>query len=131
MKLLVDTQVWLWTLVDDVRLGPDARRLLAARKNEPLLSAASAWEIAIKFRLGKLVLPADPEAFVPSRLLRDGIGSLPVDVRHALRVASLPGLHRDPFDRLLVAQAQVEDLPILTADPLIGRYDVTVIPASR
>ena len=131
MKLIVDTQVWLWTLVDDARLGRDARKILSARKNEPLLSAASAWEIAIKFRLGKLPLPADPEAFVPSRLLRDRIGSLPVDVRHALRVASLPALHRDPFDRLLVAQGQIEDLPILTADPWIGRYDVAVIAATE
>lgn len=131
MKLLLDTQVWLWTLVDDPRLGREARRILVARKNEPLLSVASAWEIAIKFRLGRLALPAEPEGFVPARLVRDGIGSLAIDVRHALRVATLPEIHRDPFDRLLVAQAQIEDLPIVTADPVFARYDVTVIPASK
>ena len=131
MRFLLDTQVWLWTLTADERLGPKARTLIAAQKNEPLLSAASAWEIAMKFRIGRLALPSDPESFVAPRLLRDGIGTLAVEARHALRVASLPEIHRDPFDRLLVAQAQIEDLPIVTADPVIGRYDVTVIPASQ
>lgn len=130
MKLLLDTQVWLWAISGDSRLGPRTRAAISAAKNSPLLSAASAWEIAIKFRLGRLTLPSEPESFVPPRLVRDGIGTLPVDIRHALRVASLPSHHRDPFDRLLIAQAQIEDVPIVTADPMIGRYDVTVIRAS-
>lgn len=131
MKLLLDTQVWLWALTGDARLGPRTRAALTARKNTPLFSAASAWEIAIKYRLGRLALPSSPEEFVPMRLARDGIGSLPIDARHALRVASLPDHHRDPFDRLLVAQAQVEDLPIVTSDPVLSRYEVTVIPAGE
>lgn len=131
MKLILDTQAWLWWVSGNERLGVRARALIASRKNEPLLSAASAWEIAIKHRLGRLPLPQEPDPFVPSRLSKDGIGSLPIDVRHALRVSSLPDVHKDPFDRLLIAQAQVEDLPILTSDPVIGRYEVTVIPASE
>lgn len=129
MKILLDTQIWLWAISGDARLGPKAHALISGRKNTPLLSIASAWEIAIKFRLGRLPLPAEPEVFVPARLARDGIGALPIEVAHALRVASLPDIHRDPFDRLLVAQAQLEDLSLVTADPLIARYDVTVIPA--
>lgn len=131
MKLLLDTQVWLWALVADARLGAKARSFLTSRRHEPLFSAASAWEIAIKFRIGRLALPDVPERFVLPRLVRDGIGSLPVEIRHALRVADLPEHHRDPFDRLLVAQAQVEDLPLLTADPVLHQYDVTILPATE
>lgn len=130
MRVLVDTQVWLWALVADARLGTKARALLASPKNEPLFSAASAWEIAIKYRIGRLSLPDEPERFIPARLARDRFGSLPIDVRHAARVSSLPDHHRDPFDRLLVAQAQIEDLPLLTADRTLSRYDITIIPAA-
>lgn len=131
MRLLLDTQVWLWAISGDDRLGARARSMLSARKNQIFFSAASAWEIAIKVRLGKLTLPDEPERFVPARLVRDGIDPLLIDVRHASRVASLPDVHRDPFDRVLIAQAQIEDLPILTADPVLGEYDVTVLPASE
>ena len=131
MKVLLDTQIWLWAITGDARLGPKAQALLRARKNTPLLSIASAWEITIKFRLGRLPLPSEPETFVPARLARDGIGTLPIEMAHALRVASLPDIHRDPFDRILIAQAQIEDLPLVTADPQMAEYDVTVIPAAE
>jgi PIN domain nuclease of toxin-antitoxin system len=131
MRCLIDTQVWLWAIAGDSRLGEKARLLIASRKHEPLFSAVSAWEIAIKFRLGKLALPGDPEGFVLSRLARDGIASLAIEPIHALRVASLPDHHRDPFDRLLVAQAQVEGIPLVTADPQMAAYDITRIPAGE
>ena len=94
-----------------------------------LFSAASAWEIAIKHALGKLTIPEPPDLFVPRLMTQLGITPLPVLHRHALHVATLPPRHRDPFDRLLVAQAQLEDLPILTADRGFGLYEVVLIPA--
>jgi len=129
MRILVDTQCWLWMAASPEKLSKHARSLVQTTVNEVLLSTASAWEIAIKHALGKLRLPEPPQRYVPSRV--DALRTLPLPIEHshALRVASLPQHHRDPFDRLLVAQAQLEDLPILTADPIFDRYDVTVIPA--
>jgi PIN domain nuclease of toxin-antitoxin system len=111
------------------RLSDDARALVEAADNELYLSAASAWEIAIKYSLGKLRLPESPAGYVPSRLRATQTTALPIEHSHALRVSTLPAHHRDPFDRLLIAQAQIEQLPILTADPAFRRYDVTTIPA--
>ena len=111
------------------RLAPASRRLLTKSDNELLLSAASAWEIAIKHGLGKLRLPDTPERAIPELMACTGVVPLPVLHRHALRAATLPRKHRDPFDRLLVAQAQIEDLAILTADRSFRLYDVKVIAA--
>jgi len=94
-----------------------------------LLSAASSWEIAIKYALGRLTLPDEPARYVPDRMRRSAVDGLAVAHAHALAVATLPPLHRDPFDRLLVAQAQLEGLPIITADPAIRRYEVETIDA--
>jgi PIN domain nuclease of toxin-antitoxin system len=129
VRLLLDTQVWLWMLAAPERLSKKTRALVVSPENELLLSAASAWEIAIKYALGKLQLPEVPEEYIPSLMTRTGITPLPVHHRHALHVASLPAHHRDPFDRLLVAQAQLEKLPILTADRAFRLYDVQVLPA--
>lgn len=129
MRLLLDTQVWLWMVATPERLAPSARALVTAADNELLFSAASAWEIAIKHALGKLTTPEPPDVFVPRLMAQLGITPLPVLHRHALHVATLPPRHRDPFDRLLVAQAQLEELPILTADPAFGLYEVDLIPA--
>jgi PIN domain nuclease of toxin-antitoxin system len=114
---------------DPERLSRRARDLVETTEHELLLSVASAWEIAIKHGLGKLKLPASPADYVPSRMERLRTISLPIEQSHALRVSLLPLHHRDPFDRLLVAQAQLEDLPILTADTVFSRYDVEVIDA--
>lgn len=127
MRLLLDTQVWLWLQSRPERVTDDVRSQLADERNELLLSAASAWEIAIKHALGKLPLPEPPPAYVPSRMRADAIDGLPVTHTHALHVATLPRRHGDPFDRLLVAQAQVEKLTIVTADEQIRRYDVEVL----
>jgi PIN domain nuclease of toxin-antitoxin system len=111
------------------RLSARARALVESFEHELFLSAASAWEIAIKHALGKLRLPEPPARYVPSRLEILRTQPLPIEHGHALRVGTLPSHHRDPFDRLLVAQAQLEDLPLLTADAVFSRYDVTVIDA--
>lgn len=131
MTVLLDTQCWLWWLVSPEKLSPAALATLADAGNTLLLSAASSWEIAIKHSLGKLPLPEPPEQFVPSRMARDGITPLAVQHVHALRVAALPLHHRDPFDRILIAQAQLEGIPVMTADPVFGRYEVEIIPGSR
>jgi PIN domain nuclease of toxin-antitoxin system len=131
LRILLDTQVWLWMQSDPARLGARALAIVVDPENELLLSAASSWEIAIKYALGKLPLPTAPHEYVPSRMQASGTDALPITHTHALSVASLPTHHRDPFDRLLVAQAQTESLPILTADPQIGRYEVNVLAAGR
>ena len=102
---------------------------MADPANEVFFSAASAWEIAIKYAIGKLRLPVEPHLYVPSRLRLTRTRPLDVRVEHATRVAQLPLHHRDPFDRLLMAQAQVERLAIMTADSVFSQYDVEVIPA--
>ncbi|MDP3912043.1 MAG: type II toxin-antitoxin system VapC family toxin [Gemmatimonadales bacterium] len=126
MKLLLDTHVWLWMLAEPERLSPAGRRLVEGMEHELFFSAASAWEITIKHGLGKLTLPGTPADVVPERMRRTGVTPLAVLHRHALQVASLPPLHHDPFDRLLIAQAQLEELTILTADRAFRRYDVRV-----
>lgn len=127
MKLLLDTHTFLWWITDSPRLSEHARQLIAHGDNEVLFSAASGWEIAIKTGLGRLSLPDDAERFITEQLARNSFLVLPIQLSHALRVMALPDHHRDPFDRLLVAQAQVENLPILSSDPQIVRYDVEVI----
>ena len=127
MRALLDTQVFLWWNMDDPRLSQAARELIADGHNELYLSAASAWEIAIKAACGSLILPEPPEQYVPSRMRLHRILALPIQLRHALHVYELPSFHRDPFDRLLIGQSRLEDLPILTIDPEISRYDVSVI----
>lgn len=129
MRVLLDTHAWLWLQTHPERLSERAMALADDPENELFLSAASAWEIAIKYALGKLPLPAPPAEYVPSRLRTSGVSPLFVEHRHALHVATLPHHHRDPFDRLLIAQAQLDVLPLLTADPAFGPYDVDVVPA--
>jgi PIN domain nuclease of toxin-antitoxin system len=124
MRWLLDTHVWLWLQVSPERLSGDTLALLGDVENEILLSSASCWEIAIKHGLGKIALPAAPSVYVPSRMAQSGTLPLPVLPAHALRVAELPPHHRDPFDRLLIAQAQHERLPLVSADPALRPYDV-------
>ncbi|MGH9066599.1 MAG: type II toxin-antitoxin system VapC family toxin [Acidimicrobiales bacterium] len=131
MRILLDTHAWLWMLGAPERLGPRASAAVIDPANRLFLSAASSWEIAIKYRLGRLALPSAPEDYVPERLRRTGVEGLPVQHRHALAVASLELHHRDPFDRLLVAQARGEDMPILTADSAFDDYEVEVLAAGQ
>lgn len=108
------------------RFTPQALALLEDPENELLLSAASSWEIAIKHALGKLVLPIPPTEYVPSRMTTSGVKGLAIEHSHALQVATLPRHHRDPFDRLLIVQAQIEKLQILTADRQFQPYEVEI-----
>lgn len=126
MRLLLDTHCWLWMQAEPERLRPAVLDILADDDNDLYLSAASSWEIAIKYALGKLPLPEAPDVYVPDRIVSSGVIPLPVSHLAALRVAALPPHHRDPFDRLLVAQAQLEGATVVTADPAFGLYDVEV-----
>jgi PIN domain nuclease of toxin-antitoxin system len=121
--LLVDTHVVIWHLLDDPRLEPGPTALIEAGDSEVLVSIASLWEIAIKKALGKLQAPDD----LPARLPEFGFGLLAIEAEHAWAVRELPHHHRDPFDRLLIAQARTERMSILTADPAFGDYDVSVV----
>jgi PIN domain nuclease of toxin-antitoxin system len=124
MRLLLDTHAFLWWIFDDPRLPPSARALIGGAGAEVLFSAVSGWEIAIKARTGRLDLPSDVPGFVQDQVRRNRMTVLPIELRHALRVHALPDHHRDPFDRLLVAQAQVEAVPLLSRDPLLAAYEV-------
>ncbi|MEO0684808.1 MAG: type II toxin-antitoxin system VapC family toxin [Cyanobacteria bacterium J06649_11] len=127
MKALLDTHAFIWWVTDDSRLSSTARGIIADESNVLFLSAASAWEIVIKVRLGKLNLPEPPETYIPSRLTMNRFESLPIQMVHALQVVNLPDFHRDPFDRIIIAQSQVEKMPIVTVDTKITRYPVDVI----
>ena len=125
--ILVDTHVWLWLNGSVEKLSSDALDLLSSPETEVYLSAASAWEIGIKYAAGRLILPLHPEEYIPSRLVDNGISPLPIHQGHALQAASLPPHHRDPFDRMLVAQAQLEGFKLMTADRPLAQYDVEIL----
>jgi len=127
MNLLLDTHAFLWWITDSPRLSATARTAIADAENSVFVSAASGMEIAIKAALGKLELPKAAGAFVEEHLARNSFTALAVEMRHSLGVFDLPLLHRDPFDRLIVAQAKAERLTIVSADALISRYDIDII----
>lgn len=121
MKLLLDTHVLLWAAAGDDRLSRDALELLNDPASRLLFSTASIWEVVIKSQLGRTDFIADP-AKLRAALLRNGYEELPILAAHALAVRGLSSIHRDPFDRLLIAQAQVEAATLLTADEMVARY---------
>lgn len=127
MNVLLDTHAFLWWVIDDAQLSTTAKAMIAEPTNTIYLSVVSAWEIIIKERTGKLSLPESPETYILSRLTANRFATLPVEMPHVLQIASLPDHHRDPFDRLLIAQSQVENIPLLTTDQLISQYSVNVI----
>ena len=124
MKLLVDTCTFLWIAAESPRLSKTAAATFLDRNNERYLSVASAWEIGIKHAAGRLPLPARPDIFVPRVRTASGIVSLDIDEESALQAGKLPSLHADLFDRMLVAQAIVHGMTILTPDPEIEQYAV-------
>ena len=127
MKLLLDTCTFLWIAGGEPKLPQRVGALYQSPDNEVYLSAASVWEIAVKHANGRLPLAASPQSLVPQERERCGVAPLSIDEETALHVGRLPPLHRDPFDRLLVAQAIVHGLTILTPDPLITQYPARVI----
>jgi PIN domain nuclease of toxin-antitoxin system len=126
VRLLLDTHIWLWLQQAPERLG-GALALAEDPANELLLSAASSWEIAIKWQLGRLALPSPPAEYVPDRVASSGVVPLAVEHVHTLAVGELPGHHRDPFDRLLVVQAVAEGAVLVTADSAMRSYDVELL----
>jgi PIN domain nuclease of toxin-antitoxin system len=129
MRLLLDTHVFLWAAGASSMLSSAAREAIADRANEAFISSAVAWEIAIKCSRGRLQLPMGPAAFVPSRIASLGLTLLPITLEHALAVATLPATHRDPFDRIMIAQAQFENMTFVTRDPAALAYPVHTLEA--
>jgi len=127
MKYLLDTMVWLWSVGPSEKIGAAGRQVFEDGTSEIYLSAVSSWEIAIKARLGKYKLPETPGRYVSKKLDQQGIRPLPVTLDHSLKVFSLPLYHHDPFDHLLIAQAILERMVILTSDRFFEKYPVEVL----
>ena len=127
MRALLDTHAFLWWITGDERLSDRVSQLIADGRNEMFVSAASIWEIAIKGRLGRLSISGDPAKFIGGQIVENSFRGLPIVAGHALRVWELPDHHRDPFDRMLVAQAQVEGLALVSRDPQVSKYDIEVV----
>jgi PIN domain nuclease of toxin-antitoxin system len=130
MNILLDTHALLWWLRDSRRLGKQARAWIRSDETLVWISAAAIWEISIKAALGRLTVAASFEEQLRAEMERSGFRSLPVSFEHALSVRNLPPLHADPIDRMLIAQAQCEDLTLMTADSAIAAYQVRVVDAS-
>lgn len=126
MLLLLDTHAFLWWNADDPALGPVARQAVADGDNVVFVSAATAWEIATKRESGKLLAPGN----IAEWMRKGGFDEVAIEVEHAVLAAELPKHHRDPFDRLLVAQATIEELTLVTSDSEIAKYDVRTLDAS-
>lgn len=124
MRLLLDTHIFLWFVYGDAQLSARARALIEDTLNTCFLSIASIWETAIKVGTGKLTLTQPVEVFFAEQAQRNSIGLLPIELAHAARVATLPFHHRDPFDRLLVAQSLTENVPLLSADAVLDAYSI-------
>ena len=127
MRVLLDTHALLWFLAEDPRLSRRAHGLLTDPTNDVLLSVGSLWEIVIKASLGKLPLPGPFEEVIPAQLTAERIAVLPIEIRHLAALRRLPFHHRDPFDRLISAQAAAEGMPVITHDAAFARYDVEVL----
>lgn len=123
MRILLDTHIFLWAITNDARLSSHAKALYTSATNELYLSVVSLWEIVLKFHIGKLPLPEPPGDYLVSQLIANQIRLLDMRSNHVFGVLELPHLHRDPFDRLLIAQSRAEKLRILTTDEQLLQYD--------
>jgi PIN domain nuclease of toxin-antitoxin system len=127
VRILLDTHVFLWAITDDPHLSERVRRIFVDSESTVLLSAASVWEIIVKAQAGKLPFPKPAARYLRSQLAKTSVEVLPVMLAHALRVETLPLHHRDPFDRILVAQALEEKIPIASADKALTAYPVNIV----
>ncbi|MBF0099874.1 MAG: type II toxin-antitoxin system VapC family toxin [Desulfobacterales bacterium] len=127
MKYLLDTHIFIWWILDDPKLSDVFKSKISNSNNEFYFSAASAWEIVIKSSIGKLTLPDSPEKFINDQLHQNRIIELGITIEHTLQLLTLPFLHKDPFDRILIAQSNFEQITIITDDVLIKQYDVKVL----
>ena len=127
MRLLLDTQAFLWWVTDDDRLSTAARASIGASDTQVFVSAASAWEIITKVRIGRLPLDGPVDGFIARQLEENAFQPLSITMRHTFELEALPDLHRDPFDRMLIAQALAEDMPLVTGDLAIRAYPISTI----
>ena len=127
MRFLLDTHTFLWWVADDPQLSLSAKTIISNPDNEIYFSVVSAWEIIIKVGTGKFSLSEPPEVYIPSRITSNQFETLTVQMPHILRINGLPNFHKDPFDRLLIAQSLVEDLSLITVDEAIAQYPVKTI----
>ena len=127
MKAILDTHAFLWWVLDDPRLSGTAKDFIAEANNTIYLSAVSGWEMAIKWSIGKLTLPRQPEPFVEQQLEINNFTPLPIQMSHGLYVHELPLIHKDPFDRLLVAQSMIENLLLISTDSIFQKYPVSLL----
>jgi len=130
VNILIDTQIFIWLFGFPNRLSPNVEKLLKNPANTVYFSSVSAWEIAIKYGNGKLQLPDSPKIYIPDRIQRANFKWLEIKHEHTLSVANLPPIHKDPFDRLLITQANVENLTLLSADSVFGNYSVKLIDSN-
>lgn len=129
MRLLIDTHVFLWAAAEPGKLSAPAFNAIQDRANDVFVSAAVAWEIVIKSRIGKLSVPAQPAAWFPARVQSLGFQTLDITSAHALALSALPEIHKDPFDRIMIAQAQLEGLTFVTRDPENQKYPIHFLAA--
>lgn len=127
MKFLLDSGVWLWTIASPEKINSRAYEILNDKNNEVYFSAVSSWELSIKAGNRKLQLPSPPEQCIPAFMAKQGLVPLAISHRHSVRVFDLPAHHRDPFDRLLIAQSIVEEMTILTNDRAFEKYPVQIV----
>lgn len=127
MRLLLDTHAFLWFIGGDERLSDNAKEAIANLENDVFLSAASLWEIAVKINIGKLKLPRPFSELVPEQLMQNEINILHIELSHMTRYVDLPLHHRDPFDRLIIVQAQMEEMPLVSKDEVFGSYEVDLL----
>ena len=128
MKLLLDTHIFLWYIIGDIRLSDLVKNEIQSPANEVYLSVVSLWEVIVKYQIGKLSLPHPPEIYLPEQRDRHLIMSLMLDEVSVARLARLPSLHRDPFDRMLICQALEYGMTLATVDSAIKAYPVSVLP---
>ena len=127
MKALLDTHTFLWWITDDPKISGTVSHIIKNQDNEIFFSTASAWEISIKSRLNRIKLTQMPDIFIPDQLQKNYFQILPIQLNHTLKEFSLPAIHNDPFDRILIAQSITEDIPLLTADAKMKKYEVKII----
>jgi len=127
MKYLLDTHAFLWFVSEDNRLSSKAQSIIKNSRNDIYFSAVSAWEMSIKIRLGRLSIEEELEPFIIKQLSENNFSTLSITIFHSIYTSKLPEIHKDPFDRMIVAQSQVEDMPLISKDKNIKKYKVPVV----
>ncbi len=127
MKYLLDTHVFLWFSIDNPALSGKAKAIIESPDNEIYLSAAVVWEISIKLKIGKIKLRIDLDTFIANSIQKYYFMPLPITIPHTIQIYNLPDIHQDPFDRILIAQSQVEDISLITSDSLIKQYETKIV----